>query len=81
MCLNGVYSLGKNTLHTRQYKVTLDFALMVEILDAAVIIVFCSKTYWGHCSFIGFLHPFFLIHAFCLKKIKVVGFDSFLLMT
>lgn len=51
MHLNGVYGLGKDMLHTRHYEVTLDFALMVEMLDAAVIIMFCSKNILGSLQF------------------------------
>lgn len=36
MHLNGFYSLGKNILNHQHCKVTLDFALMFDILDAAV---------------------------------------------
>lgn len=66
MHLNGVYLLGKNSLHTRHRKVTLDFALMVEIRDAAVII--CSKNVSGPLQFYRISASFLTYSCLLLKK-------------
>lgn len=68
MHLNGVYLLGKNSLHARHCKVTLDFALMVEILDAAVI--FCSKNILGSLQFYRISASFLTYSCLLLKKKK-----------
>lgn len=59
MCLNGVYPCGKNALHTQHCKVTLGFELMVEILDAAVGITFCSENILGSLQFYSVSASFF----------------------
>lgn len=68
MRLNGVYLLGKNILHTWHYKITLDFALMVEILDAAVIIVYCSKNILSSLQFYRISASFFPYSCLLLKR-------------
>lgn len=74
MHLNGVYLLGKNSLHTRHLKVTLNFALMVEILDAAVLIIFCSKNISGSLQFYRISASFLTYSCLLLKKRSGGGF-------
>ena len=62
-----------SALHRR----TLDFALMVEIVDAAVIIMFCSQNIPGSLQFYRIFASFFPYSCLLLKKKKVVGFDRF----
>lgn len=59
MCLNEVYLCGKNTLHAWHCKDTSGFELMVEILDAAVGIPFCSENKRGSLQFYSTSASFF----------------------
>lgn len=77
MHLNGVYLLGKNSLHTQHRKFTLDFASMVEKLAAAVIIIICSKNVSGPLQFYRISASFLTYSCLLLKKRSGGGFSYF----